>query len=405
MAGLTECRLPSINWQWPPPRPEAPPQPEKSSASAGRSAATAPASVSTSPSRAGAQATSKRNTCAVSKQRNFIAGVNDIPLDLGIRHVAPLVRMGDGDGPCTSFGGVQTSCNGLMPEKKASLGWLDPYLNVAAEDFNQQLQKGLDTMCEHLSKMSRATPLTIVEIGSRDGDVAVTLARRFPDLWFQPTEGSSGNIAHGLFVLLDERVAQFGRDLPGGPNSSRLLGPRWLDGLSSESWTADLGRGNEVGLVFAINALQYISQAAVKMILSGARRLLRRGGMVVFCGPFLEGGETSERNLLYDSSLRAFACRLCEQNRSVKLEWGLHDTKDIQAISEAIGFEFVGIRRLGIADVDDWLALEMRKPLPRGRRPISSLNVARRPATVPAMRPLPSPRGSHQRCPPSARKK
>lgn len=267
--------------------------------------------------------------------------------------------------------------------------WM-PSIPNAIQDFEDQNHLVLCAMSEYLGKLPKNSP--VIEVGSRNGDFAVALAKRFPDLFIQPTEGT-GQTSQSLFNVLEERVRL--ETLPkGGPSATprgprstlnasprrstlnkgdkggngmptqsiRLLPPRPFDASQDSSFTTSVGR-IVLGALVALNALQYVSRETVHNLLSGGKRALRRGCYLMFAGAFFEGSEVSSKSMLYHSALQQFEMTQVAKDKHHQQTWGLHDVNWIRQTGEHLGLEFVALKRVGLHDPDDCLLLVMRKPL------------------------------------------
>lgn len=266
--------------------------------------------------------------------------------------------------------------------------WM-PSLPKAIDDFEDQNHAALNAMSEYLSKLPKGSP--VIEIGSRNGDLAVAMAKRFPELYIQPTEGT-GQTSQTLFSVLEERIrletikkggkeqnrptvhgsrpsmsASPRRVGASGKNQShdtiRLMQPRPFDASQESSFTTSVGHTG-LGALVTLNALQYLTSETVVDLLAGAKKALRRGGYVLFAGQFFEGGEVSYKSMLYHSALQQFEKKLSEKNRNYEPVWGLHDANWMRQQGEQLGLDFVALKRIGVNDADDCLMLVMRKPLP-----------------------------------------
>eukprot|EP00929_Paragymnodinium_shiwhaense_P047851 TRINITY_DN24272_c0_g1_i2.p1 TRINITY_DN24272_c0_g1~~TRINITY_DN24272_c0_g1_i2.p1 ORF type:complete len:434 (+),score=67.91 TRINITY_DN24272_c0_g1_i2:175-1476(+) len=326
--------------------------------------------------------------------------------DYGICHKGKIVRLrqNDSSGPGGGLGSALRTAGTTDLTKGGDVAynsaWM-PSLTMAIEDFEEQTKKALDAMNEFLAKLPKGSP--IIEVGSRNGDVAVALAKRFPDLIVQPTEGT-GQTSQSLFSVLEERVRMETVRKPkrnssaggnqGGPAGHtgksprtpanktvsqaapiKLLQPRLFDPSQESSFTTSVGRVG-LGALVAIHMLHYLSKEMVHNILAGCKRSLRNGGFILFCGPFFEGGEVSYKSMLYHSSLQDFEQKLTQRDRHRKPVWGLHDLNWIRSIADDLGLEYVTTKRVGIHDPDDCLLLVLRKTLDFDSRRMAKLSYA-----------------------------
>lgn len=154
----------------------------------------------------------------------------------------------------------------------------------------------------------------MLEIGCGTGQHAAALAAGFPHLDWQPSDPFEVYLASA-------------RAWAAGAGVGNIRDPIWLD--AAENWP-DLG---PLAGVIAINVVHITPWVVTRGIFRGAGRMLGPGGVLVFYGPFREGGaHTSESNAGFDQLLRA--------NDPA---WGVRDIDDLSALARECG--------LGPADV------------------------------------------------------
>jgi SAM-dependent methyltransferase len=144
----------------------------------------------------------------------------------------------------------------------------------------------------------------VVEIASGTGEHALWFSRALPEVTWQPTD-------------LDEKALRSiaaWRDQEGSPN---LLPPLWLD-AAADTWPVA-----RADAIVAINLIHIAPWRATQGLIAGAARILTRGGLLFFYGPFREAGaHTSAGNAAFDTELRA-------RDPS----WGIRDLEDVTALA------------------------------------------------------------------------
>ncbi len=144
----------------------------------------------------------------------------------------------------------------------------------------------------------------VLEIGSGTGQHAAAWAQAFPALDWQPSDPFDSH--H------DSIRAWVGH--AGLPN---LRAPVWLD--AAEPWpTLEPLTG-----VISVNVIHIAPWVVAKGIVAGAARALSPGGVLMFYGPFKEGGQhTGDGNARFDESLRA-------QDPA----WGIRDLGEVATLA------------------------------------------------------------------------
>ena len=157
----------------------------------------------------------------------------------------------------------------------------------------------------------------VLEIASGSGEHAAYLARQFPALEWQPSDGDG--------AMLDSIEAW--RADSGAAN---LREPLVLD-ASADDWPID-----SAAAVLSINMVHISPWSSAIGLLDGAARLLPSGGPLILYGPWLiEGEPTAPSNLAFDADLRA-------RNP----QWGLRQVNDFAAEANQRGFGLAGERAM-----------------------------------------------------------
>jgi SAM-dependent methyltransferase len=140
-----------------------------------------------------------------------------------------------------------------------------------------------------LAVLRRVLPLrgTVLEIGSGTGEHAVSLARAFPDLVFQPSDPDPE--ARDSIAAWAEEARL--------PN---LRAPLQYD-LCAPAW-----RRRPADAVLCVNVLHVAPPRATVALLEGAAEILPSGGPLVVYGPFRRPGEPELARLArIDATVRA----------------------------------------------------------------------------------------------------
>lgn len=156
-----------------------------------------------------------------------------------------------------------------------------------------------------------------LEIGSGTGQHAAEWAGAFPALDWQPSDPEPGH--------LDSIAAWV--EASGLPN---LRAPLRLD--ARDPWPIE----PPLAAVMAINVIHISPWTVAEAIVAGAARHLGPEGVLVFYGPFREGGRhTTESNAAFDASLRAR-----------DPAWGVRDLDDVTALAAETGLSGPQITRM-----------------------------------------------------------
>lgn len=148
----------------------------------------------------------------------------------------------------------------------------------------------------------------VLEIGSGTGQHVADWAEAFPELDWQPSDPDPLHLAS---------IAAW-RDASWRPN---LRAPLALD------VTADWPELGPLTGVISLNVIHIAPWAVAEAIASGAGRALAPGGLLLFYGPFREGGaHTAPSNAAFDESLRAR-----------DPAWGVRDLDALAELAAAAG--------------------------------------------------------------------
>jgi len=142
----------------------------------------------------------------------------------------------------------------------------------------------------------------VLEVASGSGEHAAFFAPAFPHLSWQPSDGDPRAL---------ESIAAF-RAASDAPN---LLPPVRLD---AEAATWPIAQAEAI---LCINMIHIAPWSACAGLMSGAGRIVPRGGLLYLYGPFMEKGRhTAPSNAAFDADLRARDPR-----------WGV---RDLDAVAE-----------------------------------------------------------------------
>ncbi len=157
---------------------------------------------------------------------------------------------------------------------------------------------------------------TLLEVASGSGEHIVHFAEAFPSLLWQPSDPDPDALV-SIAAWSDEAAL---------PN---VLPPLALD--AAADWSVA-----EVAAILCINMVHISPWTATLGLFAGAARSLPDGAPLILYGPYVEADvPTAESNLAFDASLRA-------RNS----EWGLRDTRAVEAVATAAGFAFAGRRAM-----------------------------------------------------------
>lgn len=182
----------------------------------------------------------------------------------------------------------------------------------------------------------------VLEIASGSGEHGAYFAERFRALEWQPSDIHPDALSS---------IAAW-RDESGLPN---LKAPIAIDAASSD-WPIDRAQavlsikipsdscdGSEVAensaffdAVLNLNMVHISPWNAALGLISGAARILKRGGALIVYGPWLQSGvETAPSNLAFDQQLR-----------QRDAEWGLRRVEDFEAAASERGFRLEQTRAM-----------------------------------------------------------
>lgn len=150
---------------------------------------------------------------------------------------------------------------------------------------------------------------TVLEVASGTGEHALFLARRFPELKWQPSD-----------LDLDALASiEAWREEGGAP--ANLEYPVQLD-ASADAWPIEAADA-----VVCVNMIHISPWSATVGLFAGAARILRSNGPLIVYGPFVEADTiTAPSNKAFDASLRA---------RDVR--WGLRHVEAVDSIARDNG--------------------------------------------------------------------
>ncbi|WP_325051116.1 DUF938 domain-containing protein [Aurantiacibacter spongiae] len=155
---------------------------------------------------------------------------------------------------------------------------------------------------------------TILEVASGTGQHAVTFARAFKRLIWQPSDCSGDALAS---------IAAWRAD----SECTNLLSPLALDAASPE-WPVE-----KVDAMVCINMVHISAPETTEGLFAGAGRLLAAGDPLILYGPFFEEGvDTASSNIAFDESLRARDA-----------SWGLRRVEWVDSLARR--FSFIRARR------------------------------------------------------------
>ena len=154
----------------------------------------------------------------------------------------------------------------------------------------------------------------MLEIGSGTGQHAAYMAGAFPAWRWVPTECDAA-------ALGSIEAWRRAKALP------NLMAPERLD--ASGDWSADpVCATLAPDAIFTANVVHIAPWSVAEGIVAGAGRLLGRGGMLIFYGPFRQHGQhTGRGNEAFDAALRAR-----------DPEWGVRAVEDVARLAESAGF-------------------------------------------------------------------
>ncbi|MEO1494155.1 MAG: DUF938 domain-containing protein [Pseudomonadota bacterium] len=191
------------------------------------------------------------------------------------------------------------------PKVVRSESLLDGRLNAASCLRNEQ------PIIDALTPILDGRSGTVLEIGSGTGQHAVAWAYAFPALDWQPSDP------------LDAHLDSIRAWIAGRP-APNLRPPLALD--ATDAWAGQLD--GTTTAVISVNVIHIAPWSVAEGIVAGAARAVSPGGVLIFYGPFKEGGQhTGEGNERFDETLR-----------SRDPDWGIRDLGDVAALAGQAGF-------------------------------------------------------------------
>lgn len=160
----------------------------------------------------------------------------------------------------------------------------------------------------------------VLEIGSGTGQHAAAFDLAFPGIsWW----ASDPEPAH--------------RDSASAWRSQLGLPPRpALDIDAAGAWAAALTEIGPFEAVYSANVIHISPVSVMEGIVREASHILAPCGLLIFYGPFTEGGKhNSDGNAVFDKRLRAD-----------DPEWGLRDLHDLRDRAQGHGLQFVGLQAM-----------------------------------------------------------
>ncbi|WP_247713095.1 DUF938 domain-containing protein [Qipengyuania polymorpha] len=150
---------------------------------------------------------------------------------------------------------------------------------------------------------------TVLEVASGTGEHAVFMARRFPDIVWQPTDPDTEALGSIAGWAEEARL-------------ENLMPPLQLDARSSD-WPI-----GSADAVVCINMVHISPWAAAEGLFAGGARLLDKGAPLILYGPYFEDNvETAPTNLAFDESLKA-------RNP----DWGIRNIAAMDELAARTGF-------------------------------------------------------------------
>ncbi len=161
----------------------------------------------------------------------------------------------------------------------------------------------------------------VLEIASGTGEHALAFARRFPDLYWQPSDPDPLALAS---------IEAWRRDGPAHLRASLRID------AAIPAWPMD-----HADAILCINMIHISPWASALGLLDGAARLLSPGGPLILYGPWImDDVETADSNLAFDADLKARDS-----------EWGLRSLSDFQVAASDRGMSFKERRTMPVNNV------------------------------------------------------
>ena len=169
-------------------------------------------------------------------------------------------------------------------------------------------------------RLSTQVNLVSIEIGSGSGQHVTLFAKNFPNITWNPTDISEENIT-SVKCYIEAN------------NLTNVNAPKLLD-ASNPEWGYD---ENSIDIIYSANVIHISPFCVAEGIFAAAGKLLKKGGMLAFYGPFADGGVLEpESNVAFDRSLK-------ERNSS----WGIRDiTNDLSKLAKNGNLELTFIHNM-----------------------------------------------------------
>lgn len=149
---------------------------------------------------------------------------------------------------------------------------------------------------------------SVLEIGSGTGQHSIVFAEALPSLKWIPSDADNLNFdsINGWRQLAVNNT----------PDTPRLID------ASSGNWFFNVN--DNITSIVVINVIHISPWSVTKGILKGAQKILPRGGVLYFYGPFIQDNiATAHSNLAFDNYLKT-------ENSS----WGLRNLKEIESLAQ-----------------------------------------------------------------------
>ncbi|MBY8976038.1 DUF938 domain-containing protein [Rhodobacteraceae bacterium NNCM2] len=181
-------------------------------------------------------------------------------------------------------------------------------------------ERNIAPILDELTRLFGARQGRVLEIGSGTGQHAAQIAKAMPGLTWLPSDPAERH----------RQSIDAWRDWLGPANMGPALA---LDALSSW-WELPQIAEAPLDAVFCANVIHISPWDVGRGIIAGAGKALAPAGMLIFYGPFAEGGaHTGEGNARFDASLRS-------QNP----DWGIRDLDEVTAEAAGAGFAASEVR-------------------------------------------------------------
>ena len=171
---------------------------------------------------------------------------------------------------------------------------------------------------------------SVLEIGSGTGQHSVIFSTGINCLKWIPSDVDSSNF---------DSIANWALTAP----HNVPLPPRMID-ASQPDWCVTAN--DHINVIVSINVIHISPWSVTKGILQGAQRVLPKGGVLYFYGPFLQNGvPTALGNLAFDESLKKrngdWGLRHLDQVEKLGAEYGLKLDRLIEMPSNNLSVIFI----------------------------------------------------------------